>query len=270
MRKTLISSALAAAFLLPAVSYAQTAAPAAAPASPNTFTGNVSLTSEYLYRGISQSNGKPAIQGGFDYSHASGLYLGTWGSSISWLGDQSSLVASPGVSAPLELDIYGGFKNAFAGGDWNYDVGVLTYNYPGSYPAGFVNPDTTEIYGALGYKWLSLKYSSVVSSHIFGFATPSGGDTRGSGYLDLSGSYDLGNSWGVNAHVGHQTIKGFGDASYTDWRIGVTKDTGFGTAALYYSSTDAKSCGDATPVYCNAFNRDLGAGRAVLSFTKSL
>lgn len=263
MQKTLLAVALAAC-LVPTASFAEDAAPAAAATpTPSPFTGNVMIASEYLYRGIAQTNGKPAIQGGFDYAHPSGFYLGTWGSNISWLSD-----AGPGISAPIEIDIYGGYKNSFAGGDWSYDVGVLTYNYPGSYPAGFTKADTTEIYGLIGWKWLSLKYSDVVSSHIFGFTTPTGGNTSGSGYLDLSANYDLGNGLGLNAHVGHQSIKGFSAASYTDWKIGVTKDVGFGTAGMYYSSTDAK--GDVGEPYRNAFNRDLGKGRAVISFSKTL
>ncbi len=261
IRKCLTASAVAAAIVLPAAVHAADAAPA----SPHTFTGNVTLASEYLYRGIAQTNGKLAIQGGFDYSHSSGFYLGTWGSNISWLSDMG-----PGISAPIELDIYGGYKNTFGGGDFNYDVGVLTYNYPGNYPSGFTKPDTTEVYGALGWKWLTAKYSYVVSSHIFGFTTPTGGKTDGSGYLDLTGTFDLGGGWGATAHVGHQTIKDFGDASYTDYKLGVTKDVGFGTAGLYFSTTNAKSCGDAVPVYCNSYGRDLGKGRAVVSFTKTL
>lgn len=131
MRKTLIASAVATAFLLPTQSFAEdapaAAAPAAAaPASP--FTGNVMLASEYLYRGIAQTRGKPAIQGGFDYAHPSGFYVGTWGSSISWIGD----TYPAGTSASLELDIYGGYKGTITG-DLGYDVGVLTYNYPGKY-----------------------------------------------------------------------------------------------------------------------------------------
>lgn len=260
MHKTLIASLIAAAFLVPAVASAQTAP------VPSPFTGNVMLTSEYLYRGIAQSNGKPAIQGGFDYVNPNGLYVGTWGSSISWLGDMSTTLAP--VSAPIEIDVYGGYRNSFAGGDWNYDVGVLTYNYPGSYPAGFVKPDTTEIYGLLGWKWVSLKYSSVVSSNLFGAVTPAGGDTRGSGYLDLTGNYDLGNGLGLTAHVGHQTVKGFSAASYNDWKLGVSKDLGFGVLGLYYSDTNAQ--GGAGEFYRNAFGRDLGQGRAVLSFSKTL
>lgn len=262
-----ISLALLAA--LSASAFAQTpAAPAepAAVAAPQPFTGNLTLASEYIYRGIGQTNRKPAVQGGFDYAHASGLYAGVWGSNISWLSD------TPGanISAPLELDVYGGYKNTFAGGDWNYDVGVLTYNYPGSYPAGFVKPDTTELYGAIGWTWLTFKYSHVVSSHIFGFTGANGSDkTRGSQYFELNATYDLGNGWNLLGHLGRQNIRHNGDASYTDWKIGATKDVGIGTVGLSYIATNAKACGDTPAVYCNQFNKDLGKGRVLLAFTKN-
>ncbi|OYW27068.1 MAG: hypothetical protein B7Z51_09365, partial [Methyloversatilis sp. 12-65-5] len=82
MQKTLIAAALASALAVPAFT-----AQAEEPASPHTFTGNVGLFSQYVFRGISQTNEDPALQGGFDYSHASGFYLGTWASNISWLKD---------------------------------------------------------------------------------------------------------------------------------------------------------------------------------------
>ncbi|BBN89304.1 TorF family putative porin [Azospira sp. I09] len=260
MRKTLIATAVLAALAASSTVMAEEAAPA-----EHTFTANVTLASEYIYRGIGQTNRKPALQGGFDYSHASGLYAGVWGSNVSWLSD-----AATNISSSVEIDLYGGYKNTFAGGDWNYDVGVLRYNYPGTYPSGYTKADTTELYGAIGWKWLTLKYSHVVSSHIFGFTGANGTDnTRGSGYLELNAAYDLGDGWGVLGHVGHQKIKNNDDASYTDYKVGVTKDVGFGTVGLSYWTTNAKACGDSTPVYCNAFNKDLGEGRALLSFTKT-
>src|SRR5207237_1081318 len=76
---------LACSTLFAAGAVAQTPAPAATP--EHTFTANVGLFSEYIFRGISQTGGRPAVQGGFDYAHASGLYLGTWASNISWLED---------------------------------------------------------------------------------------------------------------------------------------------------------------------------------------
>lgn len=258
MKKTLIATALLAAFASPVM--AQTAAAEAPAASP--FTANVTVASEYIYRGIGQTNRKPAIQGGFDYAHSSGLYAGVWASNISWLSDIGN-----DISSSLEVDAYAGYKNTFGGGDFSYDVGVLTYNYPGSYPSGFVDADTTEVYGSLGWKWLSAKYSYVVSKNIFGFAGANGENTRGSDYLELNANYDLGEGWGVIGHVGHQKIKHLGAASYTDYKVGVTKDVGFGVVGLSYWDTNAE--GGVGQAYRNAYNKDLGDGRVLLSFTKT-
>jgi len=252
MNKKIITLAVAGALSAPLL--------AVAADSPHSFTGNVTLASEYLYRGITQTNRDPALQGGFDYAHSSGFYAGVWGSNISWLSDMG------GISSSVEIDVYGGYKGSFAN-DFSYDVGVLTYNYPGSYPAGFVDADTTEVYVGLGWKWLSAKYSHTVSSHIFGWVGTGGEKTRGSGYLELNAAFDLGNGWGASAHVGHQTIKHFGDASYTDYKIGVSKDLGFGSLGVAYVDTNAK--GDAGQPYRNAYNKDLGKGRLLVTFGKT-
>lgn len=245
---------------------------AAEAASPHTFTANVTLASEYIYRGIGQTNRKPAIQGGFDYAHSSGFYLGTWLSNVSWLSDQNSFpamaAAGGGISNSLEWDFYGGYKGSFAN-DWSYDVGVLRYYYPGTYPAGFVSPDTTEVYGQIGYKWVSLKYSHSTTD-LFGQRNPvTGQDSKGSGYLDLTANYDLGNGWGIVGHVGHQKVKNFSDASYTDWKLGVTKDVGFGVVGVSYVDTNAKGDCANGEWYCNAFGKDLGSGRGVITFSKT-
>ena len=260
MKKIVLAILLASAFTA-APSMAQSIATEAT--SPHSFTGNVTLASEYVYRGIAQTNRKPAIQGGFDYAHSSGLYAGVWASNISWLSD----TAGAGISAPIEIDVYGGYKNTVGGGDFNYDVGVLTYNYPGSYAAGFTDPDTTEVYGSLGWKWLSAKYSYVVSSHIFGFVGTNNEKTNGGDYFELNANYDLGNGWGVLGHIGHQKIKNNSNASYSDYKVGVTKDVGFGVVGLSYWDINAQ--GDAGQTYRNQFNKDLGKGTALLSFTKS-
>lgn len=247
---------------------------AAEPASPHSFTGNVTLASEYLYRGIAQTRGKPALQGGFDYAHASGLYAGLWGSNVSWISDGTA-----GASASLEIDVYGGYKGAL-GDDLGFDVGVLTYNYPGSgKPTGNAKPDTTELYGALSWKWLTLKYSHTTGS-LFGWTKPDGGKTKGSGYLELNANVDLGGGWGITGHIGHQKVKGFSDASYTDVKIGVSKDLGFGTLGLAYSTTNAKdNCAGNAPasgsdVYCfvkhdGSSAYEAGKSRLLVTFGKT-
>lgn len=278
-KKLILAAAVGAAFA--------SVAAAAEPASPHTFTGNVGLVSDYLFRGISQSHGKPAIQGGFDYAHASGFYAGLWGSSISWVSDAQN------VSVPVEIDVYGGYKNGFAG-DWTYDLGVITYNYPGSKNVtanASAKADTVEVYGAIGWKWLTAKYSHTTSSHFVAwYGGVAGADTtkgtKGSNYLELNANYDLGNGWGVNGHVGKQKVNNYvksgnTDASYSDWKIGVTKDVGVGVVGLAYSDTSSKGTCNATTGGTNAYcwgvystggttsYRDASQGQVVLSFTKT-
>jgi len=251
MKKSLIALALVGAF----------AAPAFAEDSAHTFTGNVGVVTDYIFRGVSQSQQNPALQGGFDYSHSSGFYVGTWGSNVSWVqtGNYKD-------NNSLELDVYGGYKGT--AGPIGYDVGVLQYYYPGDVVAPAKNTDSTEVYVGLSWEFLTLKYYHTVSSHLFGWTGVAGEKTNGSGYVDLSAAYDLGNGWGVAAHVGNQTIKNNAPASYMDWKLGVTKDVGFGVVGLSYTDTDAEGCGSASNSYCWN-NKDVAKSRAVLSFNKS-
>src|SRR6187402_1075729 len=100
----------------------------AAPPPEHTLTGNFGLYSQYIFRGLTQTDREPAVQGGFDYAHSSGFYLGTWGSNISWLKENASVAPggtlisggtySQGGSA--EIDFYGGYKMTF--GDFGADL----------------------------------------------------------------------------------------------------------------------------------------------------
>ena len=230
-----------------------------APASPHTLTGNIALTSDYVFRGVSQSQNGPAIQGGFDYSHASGFYLGTWGSNVDWVS-----AGGYKTNSSMEIDLYGGYKGAM--GDIGYDVGAITYYYPGDQVTGVNDPDTTEVYLGLGWKTLGFKYSYTVSDRFVGWGTSaSNGKTQGSYYVELNGTHDLGSGWGVLGHIGYQDVKDNDDASYTDWKVGVTKDVGFGVFTLAYSDTDANLT---TSGYLWAGEK-VADGRAILTFSKS-
>jgi uncharacterized protein (TIGR02001 family) len=285
MRKTILAASLATATLaLPGLAFAQ-AAPAAAPASPHTVTGNLGLFSSYRFRGIDQTFGQPAIQGGIDYSHSSGWYAGNWDSNI------NQGAGYPGGN--IEMDFYGGWKKSW--GDWGLDLGGIYYYYPGtnSNPANFFavgnnktgailngRVDNGELYIAGSWKWISLKYSHAVTNY---FGTPS---TSGSSYIDLSGNYDLGNGWGVNGHVGTLNFKNVTNGDYTDWKIGVTKDIGGWVFAASYIGTNAKGdCGNTTTLqpYCLSNGnldfaastapfqklKDLGRSTAVVSVSKT-
>jgi uncharacterized protein (TIGR02001 family) len=279
MRKKSLALAVAGMLASPLAALAQDA-----PASPLSF--NVGLVSDYLFRGVSQTHGDPALQGGVDYAHPSGFYVGAWASTITWVKDFLG-------RGSLEIDVYGGYKNAFGGGDWTYDVGYIAYNYPrhgDAVPTVLANPNTQEIYGALGWKWVTAKYSYATSKHFIGWYGGTAFDqkTRGSQYLELNASYDLGGGWALTGHVGRQKVKNVvavapaNDADYTDWKIGVAKDVGFGVVGLAYSDTNAKgSCvgggaaAGSTSLYCWGTDRntrdfrDVAKGTVLLSFVKT-
>ena len=254
MNKQVLATSILVAFsALPTLSHAQ-AAPAAA-ASPWTVTGSMALSSEYIYRGIGQTNRKPAISGGFDVSHSSGFYVGNWNSSISWLSDAGAGT----VSSNIEMDFYGGYKGKV--GSVDYDLGVLYYYYPGNYPAGFVSPNTTELYGAVTFGPVTAKYSQS-TGNLFGTA-----NSKNSGYLDLTANFDLGSGYTLTGHAGHQTVKNFGAASYTDYKLAIAKDISGWVVTAAAIGTNAK--GNVGEPYRNAFNKDLGKSRVVLSLGKS-
>lgn len=267
MKKSLIALALVGVFAVPAF------AEEAAPTPEHTFTGNVMLASDYIFRGISQTHHQPAIQGGFDYSHSSGFYAGTWASNVSWISEQASPYKT---NNSMEWDFYAGYRGSFAG-DFSYDLGALYYYYPGDDVSGVKTPDSAELYASIGWKFVTLKYSHTISDNLFGwqgYEYDTGANTRntrGSGYLDLTANYAFGEGWAVVGHVGHQWIKNNEAASYTDWKLGVTKDVGFGVVGLAYTDTDARGCGDTHAQYCwgPGANKDVGEARAVLTFSKT-
>jgi uncharacterized protein (TIGR02001 family) len=259
MKKLFESAALCAAILALTPSLA-TAQPKTEEAkTPWTMTGNLNFVSEYRYRGLSQTNSKPAIQGGFDWAHEQGYYFGTWASNVSWLSDA-------GQSNSLEWDFYGGHKGTVAG--LNYDVGALYYWYPGTYTPAQATPSTLEIYGALTWTQYTLKYSHAVTN-IFGFA-----DSKSAGYLDATGTFELGGGLNLVAHLGHQVIpsssgnsRSKSDCSYSDWKLGVTKDMVGFTFGVAYVDTNAR--GSVSQCYRNSLDKNLGKSTLVLSATKN-
>jgi uncharacterized protein (TIGR02001 family) len=248
MRKSIPALAVAAALALPP-------ALAAAQSSPHSVTGNVGFFSQYIFRGLKQTDGKPALQGGFDYAHSSGFYAGTWASNVSWLSD------SPGItgytSSSLEWDFYGGYKGSL--GDFGYDVGLLYYWYPGRVAPGFFDADTLEVYGAVSWKWLTAKLSWSLGDETFGVP-----DSDGTYYLDLTASFPVTDKLAIQAHYGIQEFSGDTGgvdndafASYKDWKLGVTYalPQSF-TLGAFYSDTDMNSTQEA--FYTNAAGRFLG------------
>lgn len=219
MKKILVPSLMALALgSVSGLAQAQTATP------ESSLSFNVGATTDYRYRGISQSRLKPAVQGGIDYADKSGFYVGAWGSSIKWIKDA-------GGDASAELDLYAGYKGAV--GDVSYDLGFLRYEYPSNQLA--VSANTNEIYGAATFGPATLKYSHAISN-LFGVA-----NSKNSYYVDLSGTFDLGGGFSLVPHVGYQSVKNNGAYSYTDYALTLGKDLGNGlsaTAALVGTDAD--------------------------------
>ncbi|MET0265135.1 MAG: TorF family putative porin [Duganella sp.] len=238
MRKIILAAALAAGFtsFTTSLARAEEAMPAASP--DNAISFNAAVVSDYRYRGISQTRLQPAVQGGADYvNNPTGLYVGAWVSSILWTRDA-------GGAGRVELDIYAGKRGQISDAA-SYDVGVLTYVYPSNglkNVPGFVNADTTEVYGQLGMGPAYIKYSHALSD-LFGFV-----DSKNSGYLDLGANVEAGEGFIINLHAGRQKVRNNSAADYTDWKVGATKDFGMVTAALALVGTNAGKTAYASPV----------------------
>jgi uncharacterized protein (TIGR02001 family) len=223
----------------------------AAPAAPeSTMSFNVGGVNEYRYRGISQSRFDTALSGGADYADKSGVYVGVWGSSIKWIKDA-------GGKANTEVDYYGGYK--FTVGDVGYDIGFLRYDYSGN--ALKPSANTNELYGAATMGPVTLKYSQS-TGNLFGFA-----NSKGSSYVDLTATFDLGDGYSLVPHIGYQAVKGAGNGiySYTDTALTLGKDLGNGLAAsAAIIGTNAK-----TGSYVSPAGKQLGKSGLVVGLKYS-
>ncbi|MDR2220064.1 MAG: TorF family putative porin [Methylobacillus sp.] len=225
-------------------------APEAAPAEPAsdfTLTTNIGFFGQYVFRGITYTNDRPAVQGGFDLAHSSGAYLGVWGTNV----DKDALYGNT-----LEVDLYGGFANTIGDTDFGYDFGFLYFYYPDNdKPINITDgrrtesPNTLEVSAAGSWKWFTLKYSYAVTD-FFGINNKSfgkdiglgEGDTDGSDYIELNFNYTLPMAINLTLHAGHQRVEGHSMGDYDDYLIGISKDFSVfnsdgWTAGLNYTTT---------------------------------
>lgn len=264
MRKSLlIAGLLGFSFAAPTAVFAEEEAAAAAEAKPDfAVTGSISLVSDYIFRGQSQTWGRPAAQLGVEVNHKSGLYAGFFGSNVSdeWL---------PGAN--LETDWYAGYRGTLPGAasDIGFDVGGIYYYYPGgnwkeSAFAGSNNPNTLntfEVYAALSYKWLQVKAGRTLSEY-WGWnknnssnaAEPSNlgigdftgdpnagvtGNTKGSYFYEANASYEVFPTWTISGQVGRQIVADSSGLDITYYKAGVTKGLAGGWAVgAFYSATN--------------------------------
>jgi uncharacterized protein (TIGR02001 family) len=284
-KRKLIIVGLLAASVLPGAAFAQDVSKPAEPAkapeppkAPYTLTANVYLVSDYLFRGLTQTWGKPAIQGGADFVHDSGLYLGTWASNVS--GNQFA-------GGSMEWDLYGGY-NYKLNDDFTIGAGLYYYYYPGanfdhaaSAPPGSQTYNTLEINALATWKWLTFKVNYALTDY-FGASTVTGftDDTKGTYYLQLDGSYPLPSIEGLSlvGHVGYTHYShdlaapgvnnGHTDPNYWDWKFGVSYAWKDGwTLGAYYVGTNNTDFYNNTPSVANigGNTKDLGGSTGYIT-----
>lgn len=183
-----------------------------------TFSGNVAITSNYVFRGVSQTDNAPAIQGGFDLEHDSGFYAGVWASNV----DSSFYSGSE-----AEFDLYVGFGGEFSN-KLGYDIGYLAYRYPDT---TFDDNNTEELYGSLSYDFgpAAATVGLAYSDDFFGL-----GDSTYT-YLDVD--VPLPSEFALGLHYGSTNVDAAG-GDYDDWKIGLSKSLGGFDFALDYTNTD--------------------------------
>lgn len=178
--------------------------------SPIELSGTISLYSDYVFRGVTQTGETPAIQGSFDLSHDSGLYAGIWASNVDF---------GSGDDANIEIDYYGGFSGHIID-DLGYDIGAAYYTYPGV-DSG-LDYDYTEIYGSLTYDLgiASIGAGVYYSPEFFGGT----GDAL---YTYATAEAPISHGFSINAKIGYQEVDdnaSFGLPDYTDWSVGLSYD----------------------------------------------
>ncbi len=197
--------------------------------------GNVALTTDYRFRGISQTDSGPAIQGGFDIEHKSGLYAGVWGSNIDFAGSDAS----------MELDYYVGFAGEI-NKDVGYDVGWIWYDYP----QGDNNNEMLDY-----YEWYG-SISAFGATLGMAYSPDYTGDINSFTYTYLDYSFGLPEDISLDLHYGINRFDDgggstdgdnfFGRGHYDDWSVGLSKDMWGVNWAVTYIDTNVSDteCGN--------------------------
>ena len=181
-------------------------------------SGNVTLATDYVYRGVTQTSGEAAVQGGFDILADNGLYAGIWGSNIAFDGS-------------VEIDYFVGFSNEVFEG-FGYDVGVLHYDYPNQ-PAGSLDSDFEEIYFNFTYK--AFTFGAAYSNDFFD-ETEIGVYSYGEYELSLPSDISL------VFHYGAQKIDKA--ITYDEFSISLSKEIADISFSLAYYDTDENGIDD--------------------------
>lgn len=200
------------------------------PAAQADVSANVALTTHYIFRGQDFSNRAPAIQGGFDYSHESGIYTGIWASS-----------SDTGVGETIETDYYIGYSREFSEYGVGIDLGYVQYDYP------HTGSDDNEIYGVVSYSfgesgdlsaslWLELDDSTIMDE---GKEVANGGNAGTFVYMNLGYALSLPNKFELEIATGYQTFDDDTD-EVLDYVLSIARPFAGVDLALSYSDSDAE------------------------------
>ncbi len=190
--------------------------------------GNVAVTNNYIWRGVTQTADAAAVQGGLDYTNEAGFYLGVWASNIAPLTAKDSSTA-PGS---YEMDIYGGYSGSV--GDVGYTVGAMYYYYPVNASSGSkVEADFTELQGSVSYGPITAFLGYTVGKE-------ASSAKKNDKYYSLAGDFPLNDDTSVVALVGRYDYEDSASTDYTHYRIGVAK----GAFSFAMEKNDIKNADD--------------------------
>ncbi len=216
--------------------------------SPHEFSANVALSTDYMYRGGSQTSEQPAISGGIDYSYSTGgfadFYVGTWASNVDFAG-----INLP--SANIEMDFYGGIAGEFSNGI-SWDIGGLYYYYSSvsdiEETALGGDPNFFEAYGSLGYTFSDVAYEPSIGV-FFAWSPDYFGEVGDSYYTAVDMGLSLPYGISLAGQIGWQEFDRDGLADYSHYSVGLSKDIGnFTLDGSWYDSID-----DADTFWGNGF-----------------
>ena len=231
-----------------------------APALPFglSFSGSAAVTTDYRFRGVTQTQNDPALQGGFTLGHASGLYFGLWGSNVNFGSGTPSLELDPSIGYAVKLESFSS-KPVL-------DVGVLYYNYPSASDLNWA-----ELYGKLTFANAIAEGDSLLTN--LNYTNDYGGVSTDSWNVNVGYSVPFGSSgFGGVANVGYTAVDDAakysfnGDDNYVDWKVGLTygfKSVPGATAELAAVGTNMDTDGAYEPA-----SRGVETG-AVFTLTKT-
>ena len=186
------------------------------------FGGYVALTTDYVKRGVTQSDGDPALQLGVELSFENGFFLGAWGSTV-------DISNGPAIQRDLEVNYYAGY--VFDASDsWRLSAGAVAYEYPGQ--TGSFNYNYNYVEYSLGGSfddrvWLQVAYSPDLYNS--GKATTN---------IDLYAEWPISSIWAIGGGAGHYDTSSLTGSSYQYWQLGVTASLTWAAIDLRIHDTD--------------------------------